>query len=115
MYKRKLYKQFTLADFNQPIGLKMNSENRWVKKADKIPWDEIEEKYASLFESTTGTVAKPLHMALGSLFDYPDRIQLFRQGTCSADPGESILPVFHRTPRISTGAAICSIIARRVS
>lgn len=78
MYKRNLYKQFTLADFNQPIGLKMNPENRWVKKADKIPWDEIEEKYASLFESTTGTVAKPLRMALGSLiiqteYSYSDR------------------------------------------
>lgn len=27
----------------------------------------MEDKYATLFESTTGTVAKPLRMALGSL------------------------------------------------
>ena len=24
----------------------MNPENRWVKKAETIPWDAIEEKYA---------------------------------------------------------------------
>lgn len=67
MYKKNLNRQFNLSDFNQPMGLQMNPENRWVKKADKIPWDAIEDKYASLFESTTGTVAKPLRMALGSL------------------------------------------------
>ena len=35
--------------------------------ADCIPWDEFEIKYASLFPSDTGNVAKPLRMALGSL------------------------------------------------
>ena len=45
----------------------MNPENRWVKKAETIPWDVIEEKYAKLFPSQTGMPAKPLRMALGSL------------------------------------------------
>lgn len=45
----------------------MNPENRWVKKAETIPWDAIEEKYAQLFPSKTGMPAKPLRMALGSL------------------------------------------------
>ena len=35
--------------------------------ADRIPWDEFEIKYASLFPSGTGNVAKPLRMALGAL------------------------------------------------
>ena len=44
-----------------------------------IPWDEIEDKYADLFPSKTGTVAKPLRMALGSLliqkeFGFSDRV-----------------------------------------
>ena len=78
MYKFNRNHQFTLSDFNQPIGLKMNPENRWVKKAATIPWKEIEEKYASLFPSETGMPAKPLQMALGSLliqkqYDYSDR------------------------------------------
>ena len=45
MYKFERYRQLGLADFNQPVGLKMNPENCWVKKAETIPWDAIEEKY----------------------------------------------------------------------
>ena len=52
MYKFDKNHQFGLADFNQPMGLKMNPENRWVKKAETIPWEAIEEKYAALFPST---------------------------------------------------------------
>lgn len=70
--------QHSFLDFNQPMGLKMNPDNRWVKMADRIPWDEFEIKYAALFPSGTGNVAKPLRMALGSLiiqtkFQYADR------------------------------------------
>ncbi|MDD3667057.1 MAG: IS5 family transposase, partial [Bacteroidales bacterium] len=67
MYKKNRNKQFKLTDFNQPMGLKLDPENKWIKKAELIPWNRIEDKYAALFESTTGTVAKPLRMALGSL------------------------------------------------
>ena len=78
MYKKERNRQFGLTDFNQPIGLKMNPENRWIKKAELIPWEEIEDRYANLFPSHTGMPAKPLRMALGSLmiqkqFDYSDR------------------------------------------
>ena len=67
MYKFERYRQLGLADFNQPAGLKMNPENRWVKKAETIPWDAIEEKYAKLFPGKTGMPAKPLRMAPGAL------------------------------------------------
>ena len=67
MYKFDKNHQFSLADFNQPMGLKMNPENRWVKKAGTIPWEAIEEKYAKLFPSRKGMPAKPLRTALGSL------------------------------------------------
>lgn len=67
MYKFNRNRQFSLSDFNQPIGLKMNPKNRWTKKAETIPWNEIEEQYASLFPSETGMPAKPLQTALGSL------------------------------------------------
>ncbi len=67
MYKFETYRQFGLADFDGPIGFKMNPENRWVKKAATIPWNDIEVKYAKLFPSKTGMPAKPLRMALGSL------------------------------------------------
>jgi len=78
MYKKDRHHQFGLSDFNQPIGLKMNPDNRWVKKAALIPWDEIEDRYADLFPSHTGMPAKPLRVALGSLiiqkqYSYSDR------------------------------------------
>ena len=67
MYKFERYRQLGLADFNQPVGFKMDPENRWVKKSETIPRDTIEEKYAKLFPSKTGMPEKPLRMALGSL------------------------------------------------
>ena len=41
MYKFE-EKQLSFTDFNQPQGLQMNPENRWIKKAEMIPWDTIE-------------------------------------------------------------------------
>lgn len=77
-YIKDRFHQLELADFNQPIGLKMNPENRWVKKAATIPWFAIEDRYASLFPSKTGMSAKPLRAALGLLiiqkqYGYADR------------------------------------------
>lgn len=57
----------SFSDFGQPVGMKMNSENRWVKKAELIPWDEIEKRYAALFKNRKGNVAKALRLALGAL------------------------------------------------
>ena len=37
MYKFERYRQLGLADFNQPVGFKMDPENRWVKKSETIP------------------------------------------------------------------------------
>lgn len=78
MYKPINKLQQSFLDFNQPLGLHMNPNNRWIKMADCIPWDEFEIKYAKLFPSDTGNVAKPLRMALGALiiqtkFQYADR------------------------------------------
>ena len=46
--------------------MKLNPDNRWVKKAELIPWDEIEQRYAKLFTNRKGNVAKPLRLALGA-------------------------------------------------
>lgn len=78
MYKKNQNHQYKFTDFNQPIGLEMDPENRWVKKAEMIPWNAIEEKYAKLFPSDTGNPAKPVRMALGALliqkqYGYSDR------------------------------------------
>ncbi len=50
MYKPIDKLQHSFLDFNQPMGLHMNPDNRWVRLADRIPWDEFEVKYAKLFQ-----------------------------------------------------------------
>ena len=58
--------QISLADFKQPVGINQKESNRWVKKAQTIPWPEIEKRYAALFTNRNGNVAKPLRLALGA-------------------------------------------------
>ena len=58
--------QISLSDFKQPVGMNLKESNRWVKKAQTIPWLEIERRYAALFTNRKGNVAKPLRLALGA-------------------------------------------------
>lgn len=58
--------QISLSDFKQPVGMNLKETNRWVKKAQIIPWPKIEERYAALFTNRKGNVAKPLRLALGA-------------------------------------------------
>lgn len=46
--------------------MKLNPENRWIKKANNIPWDEIEMRYVTLFTNRKGNITKPLRLALGA-------------------------------------------------
>lgn len=72
MYKSQVNTQLSFEDFDQPIGLAMNPENRWIKKAEQIPWVALEKDYAKNFRNNKGNIAKPLRMALGALL-----IQMF--------------------------------------
>ena len=58
--------QIALEDFEQPVGMNLKASNRWVKKAQTIPWKEIEKRYAKIFTNRKGNVAKPLRLALGA-------------------------------------------------
>ena len=58
--------QISLSDFKQPVGMNLKENNRWAKKAQTIPWTEIEKRYAALFTNRKGNVAKPLRLALGA-------------------------------------------------
>ena len=62
MYKPMDKSQPSFLDFDQPMELKMNPENRWVKMAGLVPWEAFEIKYAQLFPSSTGNAAKPLRV-----------------------------------------------------
>jgi len=41
----------TVEDFVGPIGGKLSAKNRWVKMAEVMPWDLIEEIYVKSFKN----------------------------------------------------------------
>ena len=67
MYKKQTEHQISFFDFNQSCGMQLDASNEWVRLADRIPWETIEERYAAFFPSHTGRPAKPLRVALGAL------------------------------------------------
>jgi IS5 family transposase len=64
---RKKDNQQTIEDFILPFDGALAADNRWVIKAQMIPWDDIEGDYSDLFPSDTGNVAKPARVAFGAL------------------------------------------------
>ena len=50
--------QISLSDFKQPVGMNLKESNRWVKKAQTIPWTEIEKRYAALSASASRLFAQ---------------------------------------------------------
>jgi hypothetical protein len=67
MYRTSCPGQLSFENFYLPFGGKLSSENRWVKLAKLIPWDEYEQAYAEQFSKGMGAPAKPFRMALASL------------------------------------------------
>ena len=87
--------QISLADFKQPVGMNLKESNRWVKKAQTIPWLEIEKRYAALFTNRKGNVAKPLRLALGACVIHRRSTAILTRNRAS-DSGEPISSVFLR-------------------
>lgn len=68
MYRPDNPDQMKFEDFYLPFGGKLRSDNRWVILAKQIPWDTIEQQYATNFSGRdTGNVAKSARIALGAL------------------------------------------------
>ena len=67
MYRREHRHQLSFEDFFLPFGGKLSGDNRWIKLAELIPWDELEDDYAAQFCKGFGAPAKPFRMALGAL------------------------------------------------
>ncbi len=84
MYRRSIPGQLSFENFYLPFGGKLSGENRWVKLAELIPWEEFEEQYAEQLSEGMGAPAKPFRMALGAL------IIKERLGTSDAETVEQI-------------------------
>ena len=72
----KSLRQTEFEDFYLPFGGRLNSANRWVVLAKKIPWDEFEDLYAANFASSgQGAPAFSVCVALGALI-IKEKLQL---------------------------------------
>jgi hypothetical protein len=61
-------RQLQFEKFKFVVGGKLRSDNRWVKLAKQIPWEEIEGLYASSLSRTgKGAPALSVRMALGAM------------------------------------------------
>jgi hypothetical protein len=68
MYRKQHNGQLSIKDFHVPFGGTLDPDNRWVRLAELIPWQELEEAYALQFSTNVGAPAKPLRLAFGSLY-----------------------------------------------
>ncbi|MEA5464815.1 transposase, partial [Leptothoe sp. PORK10 BA2] len=67
MYRHSSPGQLSFENFYLPFGGKLSSENRWIKLAEMVPWDDFESVYAQQFSQDEGAPAKSFRMALGAL------------------------------------------------
>lgn len=77
MYRKDHYRQLGLADFNQPLGLKMSPDNRWVKEAETIPWDKIRKEICGTFPEYDRNAGKTFAYGTWITVD-PEETWLFR-------------------------------------
>lgn len=69
----------------------VRADNRWVLLSEKIPWNELEEKYADRFADNPWKVKKPVRMALGTLL-------YFDQFEKRGQPDDEAVAMIQETP-----------------
>lgn len=65
MYRREMPGQLKL---DIPFSVPLNPESRWVRLANLIPWERIEEEYIQHFKGQAGQKALPARLAFGALY-----------------------------------------------
>lgn len=72
--------QLSLSLFKHPFHQELDKENRWVKLADLIPWDNLASVYASKLESNKGRKSVDIRNVLGALI-VKHKLRLDDRGT----------------------------------
>ena len=65
MYKRECPGQLKI---EIPFNVELNPDSKWIRIADKIPWEQIEDEYVKHIKGVEGQRAKPSRLAFGALF-----------------------------------------------
>lgn len=70
MYKKADKNQLGIEGFEIPFEGELTAENRWIKTVKLIPWDLVEEQYATSFkaECTDGRPAISARIAFGAIY-----------------------------------------------
>ena len=68
MYKKPWDNQLSMEEFFLPFGGRLSRNNRWVKLAQIIPWDHIEEEYMAQLNLEEGRPALSSRIAFGAIF-----------------------------------------------
>ena len=68
MYRKQNNGQLSIKDFHVPFCDTLDPDNRWVRLAELIPWQELKKAYAPQFSANVGAPAKPVRLAFGSLY-----------------------------------------------
>ena len=67
MIRTHSQQQLTLPEFDTPFETALDKNNRWVKMANIIPWDELAVGYYSSFSTTQGRPAKDARVVIGAV------------------------------------------------
>jgi len=67
MYRYTSQKQLTLDDYIHNLGKRLNSDNRWIRLADQIPWDEFAQIYAKSLSKNMGRPGKDARLVIGAI------------------------------------------------
>lgn len=83
MYQRRDAEQLVIEGFQMPFGGHLSAQNRWVKLAELMPWEHIEEIYAQSMSQQTGRTALSARIAFGAIF-IKESENLTDEGTVTA-------------------------------
>lgn len=70
MYRRQHTNQLKIEDFMLPFGGKLKADNQWVKLAELMPWDDIDNKYKESLKKKgqRGQIPIDSRVAFGALY-----------------------------------------------
>ena len=70
MYRKANRGQLSLEEFYLPFGGQLSADNRWIKTAQLMPWELIEDLYAESFkdEREDGRPPIPARIAFGAIY-----------------------------------------------
>ena len=83
MYRKVDAEQMMMDGFHMPFGGHLSKDNRWVKLAGIMPWEQIEDIYAASMSRETGRGAISSRIAFGSIF-IKESERLTDEGTVAA-------------------------------